>query len=207
METFSALLAIYAGNSMVTGEFSTQRPVTRSFDVSLICAWINDWVNNRETGDLRRHRAHYDVTLMITQTYHVASDKQISRESATRWFLCYSELTWYDMAVVFLKQPSELAYCSHPMRYNARNVFLFHRTEMRNLCGGICFINSPVKICLVKVQCCNYNTNYNNFLANVLHKHEQKSIFLLLKRLPWDKKLILTYISAQYIFMRPGIHR
>ena len=23
---------------------------------SLICAWINRWVNNRETGDLRRHR-------------------------------------------------------------------------------------------------------------------------------------------------------
>ena len=31
---------------------------------SLICAWINDWVNNREAGDLRRHRAHYDVTVM-----------------------------------------------------------------------------------------------------------------------------------------------
>ena len=28
---------------------------------SLICAWINAWVNNREAGDLRRHRAHYDV--------------------------------------------------------------------------------------------------------------------------------------------------
>ena len=28
---------------------------------SLICAWIHDWVNNREAGDLRRHRAHYDV--------------------------------------------------------------------------------------------------------------------------------------------------
>ena len=27
----------------------------------LICAWINDWVNNAEAGDLRRHRAHYDV--------------------------------------------------------------------------------------------------------------------------------------------------
>ena len=37
------------------GEFPTQRPVTRSFDVSLICAWIKDWVNNREAGDLRRH--------------------------------------------------------------------------------------------------------------------------------------------------------
>ena len=33
METFSALLAICAGNSQVAGEFPTQRPVTRSFDV------------------------------------------------------------------------------------------------------------------------------------------------------------------------------
>ena len=33
METFSALLAICAGNSPVHGEFPTQRPVTRSFDV------------------------------------------------------------------------------------------------------------------------------------------------------------------------------
>ena len=33
METLSALLALCAGNSPVTGEFPTQRPVTRSFDV------------------------------------------------------------------------------------------------------------------------------------------------------------------------------
>ena len=33
METFSALLAICAGNSPVPGEFRAQRPVTRSFDV------------------------------------------------------------------------------------------------------------------------------------------------------------------------------
>ena len=33
MEKFSALLAICAGNSPVTGEFPSQRPVTRSFDV------------------------------------------------------------------------------------------------------------------------------------------------------------------------------
>ena len=31
---------------------------------SLICAWINGWVNNREAGDLRRHRAHYDVSAL-----------------------------------------------------------------------------------------------------------------------------------------------
>ena len=33
METFSALLALYAGNSAVTGEFPAERPVTRSFDI------------------------------------------------------------------------------------------------------------------------------------------------------------------------------
>ena len=43
METFSALLALCAGNSPVTGEFPSQRPVTRSFDVFLICAWTNGW--------------------------------------------------------------------------------------------------------------------------------------------------------------------
>ena len=64
METFSALLAISAENSPVPGEFPTQRPVTRSFDVFLICVWINGWVNNGEAGDLRGYRAHYDVTVM-----------------------------------------------------------------------------------------------------------------------------------------------
>ena len=33
METFSALVALCAGNSLVTGEFPAQSPVTRSFDV------------------------------------------------------------------------------------------------------------------------------------------------------------------------------
>ena len=31
---------------------------------SIICAWMNGWVNNGETSDLRRHRAHYDVIVM-----------------------------------------------------------------------------------------------------------------------------------------------
>ena len=56
METFSALLAIYAGNSPVIGEFPAQRPVTRRFDVFF---------------DLHLcHRAHYDVTVMLHRTPH-----------------------------------------------------------------------------------------------------------------------------------------
>ena len=64
METFSVLLAICAGNSPVPGEFPAQRPVTRSSDVFFD---LHGWVNNGEAGDLRRHRAHYDVTIMITE--------------------------------------------------------------------------------------------------------------------------------------------
>ena len=32
---------------------------------SLICALTNDGANNRNAGDLRRHRAHYDVIVML----------------------------------------------------------------------------------------------------------------------------------------------
>ena len=36
-----------------------------------ICAWTNGCANNRDSGDLRRHRPHYDVTAMFT---HILSD-------------------------------------------------------------------------------------------------------------------------------------
>ena len=55
----------------VTGHLCTQRPVTRSFDVSLTCSWINGWVNNRVTDDLRRHRIHYNVTVMVVIYYYI----------------------------------------------------------------------------------------------------------------------------------------
>ena len=73
METFSAQLAIYAGNSPVPGEFPTQRPVTRNFDVFFDLRLNNDWVNNGEAGDLIRHRAHYDVSVMKLPVWLVPS--------------------------------------------------------------------------------------------------------------------------------------
>ena len=38
----------------------------RALMFSLICAWINGWVNNREADDFGRHRPYYDVIVMIT---------------------------------------------------------------------------------------------------------------------------------------------
>ena len=49
METFSALLALCAGNSPVTGEFPTQRPVTRSFD-ALFDLRLISWLSKQSWG-------------------------------------------------------------------------------------------------------------------------------------------------------------
>ena len=66
METFSALFDLYAGKSPVNSPHKGQWPAALVF--SLICARINDWVNNREAGDLRRHRTLYDVTVVRYST-------------------------------------------------------------------------------------------------------------------------------------------
>ena len=64
MGTFSALLALWAGNSPVSGELPSQRPVTRSFDALFDLRLTKRLSNNPYAGDLRRQRAHYDVTVM-----------------------------------------------------------------------------------------------------------------------------------------------
>ena len=50
----------------VTVGFPSQRPVTPSFDVSLIWAWTKGWANSRDASDLTRHGANCDVTAMIS---------------------------------------------------------------------------------------------------------------------------------------------
>ena len=71
METFSALLAMCAGNSPVSGEFPAQRPVTRSFDVFFDLP-LNKRLSKQSWGwwfktpscPLRRHCNDIDVLLM-----------------------------------------------------------------------------------------------------------------------------------------------
>ena len=65
METFSALLALCVGHRWI--------PHTKASNTELWCflwsaPWINDWVSNREAGNLRRHRVHHDV--IVTRRQH-----------------------------------------------------------------------------------------------------------------------------------------
>ena len=62
---------IFRATGHLCGEFAGPRwtphtkPVTRSFGVFFDLRLNNGWVNNGEAADLRRYRAHYDVTVMI----------------------------------------------------------------------------------------------------------------------------------------------
>ena len=64
MDTFSALLALCKGNPSVTGEFSSQKPVMLSFDVFFDLHLNKRLSKQSRPGDLRRHRANYDVTVI-----------------------------------------------------------------------------------------------------------------------------------------------
>ena len=102
METFSTLLAICAGNSLVSSEFPAQRPVTRSFDV--FCAWINGSVNHCEAGDLGCHHAHYDFTVMKGQiSSHCDTEYEASmafKSQGQGWNGGYCDMQ-YKAAMIF----------------------------------------------------------------------------------------------------------
>ena len=63
--------SIFRVTGHLCGEFTGHQwiPLTKTSDAELWCflwsaSWTNGWVNNREAGNLRRHRAHYDVIVM-----------------------------------------------------------------------------------------------------------------------------------------------
>ena len=53
----------------------------RALMFSVICAWSNGWANNRDAGDLRGHRAHYDVNVM--SRVHQGQHSWLARETQT----------------------------------------------------------------------------------------------------------------------------
>ena len=78
---------IFRVTGHLCGEFTDHKGQWRGVLMfSSICAWINDWVNNREAVDLRRHHAHYHVTVRKT------------RQMCLVCFVCYAYVLYrfYD---------------------------------------------------------------------------------------------------------------
>ena len=61
--------------------------------LSLICAWMNGWVNNRKFGYFRRHHAHYDVTVMEHSWQITAHIRNTSHtQEACEWRHFHSDI-------------------------------------------------------------------------------------------------------------------
>ena len=88
METFSASLAICAGDSPVPGEFPTQRPVTRNFDVlfdlrlnkRLSKQWRGWWLETL-SRPLWRHRSGLCKLSTYVRLHAVSSHQGCASES------------------------------------------------------------------------------------------------------------------------------
>ena len=76
----------------------------RALMFSLICTWINGWVNNPEAGDLRRHQAHYDVIVMVRNSvfirFSVSSVHQLERCTTRPWILYYQSRSYCTAAMI-----------------------------------------------------------------------------------------------------------
>ena len=92
----------------------------RALMFSLICAWANGWVNTREAGELRRHRAHYDVTVM-------------SNRFSLRWMMNHLPLVWWsNFRFMFLKYPPVTGgFPSQRQMMRSFDVFFDHHLNQR----------------------------------------------------------------------------
>ena len=102
METFSASLAICAGNSPAPVNFPHKDQWHGALMFSLICVCINDRVNNREAGDLRRYHSHYDVIVMYLKYFRMTRSVPLlhmtwlltSPVHQQSWYLLTWRMTW-----------------------------------------------------------------------------------------------------------------
>ena len=80
MEIFSALPALCKENSPVTGEFPRKGLWRGALMFSLICAWTSSWANNGDACDLRRHRGHYDLTILFRMYFSWARFQSMAEQ-------------------------------------------------------------------------------------------------------------------------------
>ena len=112
METFSTLLVLCAVNSLVTGHKGQWHG---ALILSLICTWINGWVNNREAGDLRCNHAHYDITVMMN-------------DCCAQW-VCDFRVVLLRLIMVIRKFDLIIQFLHHCLLYFLNRYFLFFQIK------------------------------------------------------------------------------
>ena len=106
--------------------------------LSLICAWINLWVNNHEAGDLRCHHAHYDVTVMtiyiekrgivVLGKYPYVSHfiLAVIGYGIYKWYAFHSTIHFFNWHIQLLKEAVHIGFQSlHLECYNNFKIGLY----------------------------------------------------------------------------------
>ena len=97
---------IFRVTGPLCGEFTGHRwiPRTKVSDAELwyflwSVPWINGWVNNREAGDLRRHRANYDVIVMYANG--ISQENRHWKKEREAWFLVANSIEYWALVDLF----------------------------------------------------------------------------------------------------------
>ena len=101
---------------------------------SLICVWINDWVNNGEAGDLRRYRIHYDVTVMTWEKME---------RLPSFWTTLYNCPTLGLCSLSGLLSYHKIAWSLEAARFGFRVFQLLWQVPPRQHCRDACRISEP----------------------------------------------------------------
>ena len=133
---------IFRVTGHLCGEFTGPRwiPRTKASDAELwrfffMCARINGWVNNGKAGDLRRHRARYDIIVMQMQSYGESSVFTTVTSHETHGVpnhrLCNSFFSWHQIK----HQSSARGIHRWPMDYSCKGSVMRNGFSCRDVNG------------------------------------------------------------------------
>ena len=148
MEKFSALLALCEGNPPVTVDSPHNGQWLRALMFSLNCAWTNSWTNNRDAGNLRRHRTDYDVAAMVfcggdavakdlLKTFHYGRKPHLPTLRASIWFqlahrpLWHLTFDWSSVRIIDRHWFYEMV--SYRFDYDGIRLFFLHCNILKTL--------------------------------------------------------------------------
>ena len=141
---------------------------------SLICAWINGWVNNGEAGDLRRHRAHYYVNVMCG----------CGRPHASSWASATAMMAKADWLISERSQPNgmyfpSLIFGNHSETYSTRSATRNWSTMWRWLSWKLTVqeYGQQPHVLLYKVRCVFSKDSLGSIISNDnlwIHPHYWK---------------------------------
>ena len=171
---------------------------------SLICAWINAWVNNREAGDLRRHRNHYDVIVMkaIILYFHYSFETEMSflqhlvtgcnRSCAYDNFCGSHRLTFRQNDVISVSVSQ-----SHPSV--GRSVFSGFKICYLSQCIFLCrLVPCDIMLHCVELQWVEYNPADTLLNNDVVITSERRHFDIITSK--WRRFDVITSLLLHHVF-------